>query len=79
MFFILKWYNHLSKKEGVFFMLMLLWLALIILFVVVALRVANHRYTFGTTLFKNSDNNLEKDSHVDVTDYKYYDHKGKMR
>ncbi len=60
-------------------MLMLLWMALIILFVVVALRVSNHKYTFGSTLFKNSDNNLEKDGRVDISDYKYYDDKGKLR
>ena len=30
-------------------------------------------------MFKRDDNNLEKDKHLDVSDYDYYNNKGKLK
>ena len=42
-------------------------------------RNANHDYTAGSGMFKRDDNNLEKDKHLDVSDYDYYNKKGKLK
>lgn len=60
---------------GWFFLLCIV----LILFAVVIARRANHNYTIGSGLFKNSDNNLEKDEKIDVSDYDYYNTNGKLR
>ena len=54
------------------------WMILLVVIVVVVLlglRSAKHSYTMGSNLFKDSDNNLEKDKHQDVSDYEYYNDK----
>lgn len=60
-------------------MLMLIWLVIIVLIVVVGLRAANHSYTVGSGMFKQSDNNLNKDEHLDISDYNYYNSEDKMK
>ena len=45
----------------------------------IARRNINHGYTSGSGMWKNSDNNLEKDKHLDPADYNYYDDKGIMK
>lgn len=44
-----------------------------------ALRNADQSYTMGSGLFKNSENNLTKDEHIDPADYEYFDKKGKLK
>ena len=51
----------------------------IIILVVIAIRNANQNYTIGGGMFKNSDNNLNKDEHMDSSDYNYYDKDGKLK
>ena len=51
----------------------------IIILVVVGMRNANQNYTIGGGMFKNSDNNLNKDEHMDSSDYDYYDKDGKLK
>ena len=51
----------------------------IIILVVIAIRNANQNYTIGGGMFKNSDNNLNKDEHMDSSDYNYYDKDGKFK
>lgn len=60
-------------------MFILLWMVVIILFVVIGYRTINHNYTVGSGLFKRSDNNLEKNEHLDVSDYDYYNTKNKFK
>lgn len=60
-------------------MMMLLWIAVGVLLVVGAVRMANHSYTRGSGLFKNSEHNLEKEKHLDVSDYQYYNDKDKLQ
>lgn len=59
------------------------WIILIILGVVIfallGLRNANHNYTIGSGLYKNSDNNLNKDEYLDPSDYNYYNTKDKLK
>ncbi len=52
---------------------------IIIVLIVVAVRNANQNYTIGGGMFKNSDNNLNKDEHMDSSDYNYYDKDGKLK
>ncbi len=52
---------------------------LLILIVVLARRNMNHNYTIGSGMFKMSDDNLEKDEHLDVSDYNFYDDKGILK
>ena len=40
---------------------------------IVARRNITHNYTIGSGMFKMSDNNLEKDKHLDSADYNFYD------
>ncbi len=54
-------------------------IALLIIIAVVAKRNMNHNYTIGSGMFKMSDDNLEKDKHVDTADYNYYDNDGIMK
>ncbi len=42
-------------------------------------RNANHDYTAGSGLFKNSDDNLEKEKHMDASDFNYYNKTGKQK
>ena len=51
----------------------------IIILVVVGMRNANQNYTIGGGMFKNSDNNLNKDEHMDSSDYNYYNKDGKLK
>ena len=51
-------------------------IVVIILIVVLARRNMNHNYTIGSGMFKMSDDNLQKDEHLDSADYNYYDNKG---
>lgn len=60
-------------------MIMFILLVIIVFFVVVGLRAANQNYTAGSGLFKRSDNNLEKDEHLDISDYNYYNNKDKLK
>jgi hypothetical protein len=58
------------------------WLVILVVFVgtgVAKVRTANHDYTAGSGMFKRDDNNLEKDKHLDVSDYDYYNKKGKLK
>lgn len=52
---------------------------LILALVIVARRNMNHNYTIGSGMYKMSDNNLEKDKHVDPADFDYYNSKGNTR
>ncbi len=52
---------------------------LVVLVIIILIRSANHSYTMGSNLFKNSDNNLEKDKKIDPSDYEYYNKKGKFK
>lgn len=52
---------------------------IIVLMVMVGVRNANHRYTFGSGMFKNSEGNLEKEKHIDIADYEYYNKQDKLR
>lgn len=54
-------------------------LVLLIAFVVLARRNMNHNYTIGSGMFKMSDDNLEKDKHLDISDYDYYNKDGNLR
>lgn len=58
---------------------LLILVVIIVVVVIAALRNANQNYTMGSNMFKNSDNNLEKDEHIDPADYDYYNKKGKMK
>ena len=58
------------------------WLILVvvvIIFLIVGFRNANHNYTIGSGMFKNSDNNLDRDEHLDPSDYDYYNKKDKLK
>ena len=57
----------------------LVFVVVIILVLALAVRNMNHNYTAGKGMFKNSDNNLEKDEKMDASDYDYFDDKGNMR
>ena len=59
--------------------LLLIFIVIVVIIVIAALRNANQDYTMGSNMFKNSDNNLEKDNHVDPADYDYYNKKGKLK
>ncbi len=50
----------------------------IVLAVVLGCRNANHNYTIGSGLFKESDENLQKGEHLDPADYQYYNHQDKL-
>ena len=67
------------QNERMTAMLILSFIVLIIVLVVLAYRNMNQGYTVGSGLFKRSDNNLEKDEHIDVSDYDYYNTSGKMK
>lgn len=54
-------------------------IVLIIVLVAAAMSGANQGYTIGGGMFKNSDNNLNKDEHMDSSDYNYYDKDGKLK
>ncbi len=59
-----------------------IWLIIIvigIIIIAVGFRSANHNYTIGSGMFKNSDENLNKDEHIDPSDYDYYNKKGKLK
>ena len=47
--------------------------------IMVAKRNANHNYTLGSGVFKNSKNNLQKEEHLDTADYNYYDNNGVLK
>ena len=47
--------------------------------IVVSIRNMNHGYTIGSGMFKMSDNNLEKDKHMDSADYDYYKDDGILK
>lgn len=58
------------------------WLILatiIVIIMILGYRMANHNYTIGSGMFKNSDNNLNGDEHLDVSDYDYYNKKDKLK
>lgn len=57
----------------------IIFIVLLVLFAAVGIRNANHGYTLGSGMFKNSDNNLERDEHLDASDYNYYNEKDKMK
>ncbi len=52
---------------------------IIVVIIIAGLRNANQGYTIGSGMFKNSDGNLNKDEHLDPSDYDYYNHKGKLK
>ena len=47
--------------------------------IMVAKRNANHNYTLGSGMFKNSENNLRKEEHLNTVDYNYYDNNGVLK
>lgn len=57
----------------------ILLIAGIVIIIVLGIRNANHNYTLGSGMFKNSDNNLERDENVDISDYNYYNKKDKLK
>jgi len=68
--------------KGMIFMEIVGWIILgflVVIFVIGLLRGANKDYTAGSGMFKNSENNLKRDERLDVSDYNYYDNKGKMK
>ena len=52
---------------------------ILISLIVVAKRNMTHNYTIGSGMFKMSDNNLEKEKHLDSVDYNFYDDKGVLK
>ena len=54
-------------------------IAVILFLLVVALRNMNHNYPIGSGMFKMSENNLEKDKHLDSADYNFYDDDGILK
>ncbi len=54
-------------------------LAVVVVAVILGMRNANHSYTIGSGMFKNSDDNLNKDEHIDVSDFDYYNKKDKLK
>lgn len=52
---------------------------LIIVVIIGARRNMNHSYTMGRNMFKMSNDNLEKEKHLDSADYNYYDDKGILK
>ena len=58
--------------------IILLIVGVVILFVV-GIRKANHNYTLGSGMFKNSDNNLERDKYNDPSDFNYYNKNDKLK
>ena len=52
---------------------------MIAIFVVLGLRNANQNYTIGSGMFKRSDDNLQKDEHMDASDFNYYNDTDKMK
>ena len=54
-------------------------IAVIVIFCGIAFRTINHNYTIGSGMFKSSEDNLEKDKHLDVSDYDYYNKDGKLK
>lgn len=52
---------------------------LLVLIAVLAKRNMNHNYTIGSGMFKMSDDNLNKDEHLDAADYNFYDDKGILK
>ena len=62
------------------------WVYIIIILVIVivigiisGIRNANHSYTIGSGMFKNSNDNLEKGKHVDISDFEYYNKEDKLK
>lgn len=54
-------------------------IVVVIIFIIVFFRNANHNYTIGSGMFKNSDNNLDRDEYLDPSDYDYYNKKDKLK
>ena len=54
-------------------------IVVVIVFLIVGFRNANQNYTIGSGMFKNSDNNLDRDEHLDPSDYDYYNKKDKLK
>lgn len=52
---------------------------IIILLVILARRNMTHNYTAGSGMFKNSEDNLEKDKHMDASDYEYFNNDGILK
>ena len=52
---------------------------MIAIFVVLGLRNANQNYTAGSGLFKRSENNLQRDEHLDASDFNYYNDTDKLK
>lgn len=62
------------------------WVYIIIILVIVivigiiaGIRNANHSYTIGSGMFKDSDDNLNKDKKLDASDFDYYNKKDKLK
>ncbi len=60
-------------------MLGFLFIAVIAIFCGIAFRTINHNYTIGSGMFKSSEDNLEKEKQLDVSDYDYYNKDGKLK
>lgn len=54
-------------------------LVIVVILAVITIRNANHSYTIGSGMFKNSDNNLNKDEHLDASDFDYYNKNDKLK
>lgn len=52
---------------------------MIAIFVVLGLRSANESYTAGSGMFKRSEGNLQRDEHLDASDYNYYNTTDKLK
>lgn len=59
------------------------WLVVLVIVVVLMVigkaRNADTGYTIGRNMFKNSDNNLEKDNKLDFSDHDYYNDRDKLK
>lgn len=62
------------------------WVYLIIILVIVIVlgiiggtRNANHNYTIGSGMFKDSNDNLSKEKESDASDFEYYNQKDKLK
>ena len=57
----------------------LLFVGAVVIAAILGFRNANHNYTVGGGMFKNGDDNLNKDEHLDVSDFNYYNKHDKLK
>lgn len=54
-------------------------LAIVVLFAVVGVRNANHNYTIGKGMYKNSPDNTDQQRYTDAADFDYYNTTDKLQ